>query len=598
MSAYEFVAGEEVTSSKLNITGLAHVTDIGAANAYEANPQVTDGTGTYDAFTSYEDGVAFSLIPLNTNTGASTFNVNGIGALSIVLPNGDPVRIGDIRAGVPIILVYNGTNFTIFGASQRNLVEYLLASEDLTAYGAALGSSGELERLKMTASSFASQASASMSGNNTNQFSTYPIRSGKPYKSGNDYKQIIILGHLNSGASGDQYMAIYNKTLASIAVSALSGVKVTANCVDNCFLTPTSCIQGACDNTNIQFRRVTALDTSPSAGSAFTYAASAHNLVLLARYSDTMAIAVVGDNSNNLSVVALTDSSGTISAGTPLSLGTFTQKSNAKLRRVRDTNKYVLQVLTASGTISLRVITFDGATLTAGTPVTISIPTSANDQHIDFDFLDDDRFFVAYQGVSANTTIEGLIATISGTTITLASSSNIVTGTTGDSRPMVQVAAFKRQAIVSWDNSKSNGFTRVFRGQLFNVSGNTITAVGSPQSDFGSSGNPTSRSMTKAFDDSVLIFDRDGTGASDVTAFVLKATNNKSTFLKGIFKNSYSAAQLVELFVRGTVYGLSGLTVNGLYSIALGGELVEEALSPDLIVGRALSATSLQIRET
>jgi len=111
--SYNWQIGEEVTSDKLKITGLAYLVDIGSANTYVANPQVTDYLGTGNAYSSYVAGMAFTFIPANTNTGASTLNINGIGAVAIVDQASEPLQADALEATIPALVVYNGTNFVL-----------------------------------------------------------------------------------------------------------------------------------------------------------------------------------------------------------------------------------------------------------------------------------------------------------------------------------------------------------------------------------------------------------------------------------------------------------------------------------------------------
>lgn len=57
-----------------------------------------------------------------TNTGASTINLNGSGAIAIVRVDGTPLQAGDIRAGYPVDLLYDGTRYIL--QSAVNLSNY------------------------------------------------------------------------------------------------------------------------------------------------------------------------------------------------------------------------------------------------------------------------------------------------------------------------------------------------------------------------------------------------------------------------------------------------------------------------------------------
>ncbi len=85
-----------------------YATATGSANTYSItlNP----------APTAYVDGMAISVKINVDNTGASTINVNGLGAKPIKKPNGNDVAAGNLKAGSIYTLRYNGTNFILQGS--------------------------------------------------------------------------------------------------------------------------------------------------------------------------------------------------------------------------------------------------------------------------------------------------------------------------------------------------------------------------------------------------------------------------------------------------------------------------------------------------
>ena len=68
------------------------------------------------AITSYTAGMSYTVLPANTNTGASTANFNSVGPVSILREDSSALQPGDIPANKPLPLFYNGTNFLIVGA--------------------------------------------------------------------------------------------------------------------------------------------------------------------------------------------------------------------------------------------------------------------------------------------------------------------------------------------------------------------------------------------------------------------------------------------------------------------------------------------------
>jgi hypothetical protein len=79
--------------------------DTGGANAYLLNFAAS--------FTTYADGIIIYWIPANTNTGASTINVNGLGVLNIVHPDGSVLFPGEITANQPAQILLKGGMFEL-----------------------------------------------------------------------------------------------------------------------------------------------------------------------------------------------------------------------------------------------------------------------------------------------------------------------------------------------------------------------------------------------------------------------------------------------------------------------------------------------------
>ncbi|MGD6897105.1 hypothetical protein [Bacillus infantis] len=67
------------------------------------------------ALSSYSEGVSLRIKINEDNTGASTVNVNTLGAKAIKRSNGNDVTAGSLKTGSIYTLVYNGTNFILQG---------------------------------------------------------------------------------------------------------------------------------------------------------------------------------------------------------------------------------------------------------------------------------------------------------------------------------------------------------------------------------------------------------------------------------------------------------------------------------------------------
>jgi hypothetical protein len=79
--------------------------DTGIANAYVLNFTAN--------FASYTDGIVIYWIPSNTNTGASTINVNGLGPVAITNQDGTALYLGQLQANQVALIIYKGTGFIL-----------------------------------------------------------------------------------------------------------------------------------------------------------------------------------------------------------------------------------------------------------------------------------------------------------------------------------------------------------------------------------------------------------------------------------------------------------------------------------------------------
>lgn len=79
----------------------------------------TSGTNTYTAannkITVYTEGLTVRVKIGNASTGASTLNINGLGAKTILDSLGNAITGGGLKSGLPYQLCYNGTNFIVLG---------------------------------------------------------------------------------------------------------------------------------------------------------------------------------------------------------------------------------------------------------------------------------------------------------------------------------------------------------------------------------------------------------------------------------------------------------------------------------------------------
>lgn len=68
-------------------------------------------TATVSPLQAYTSGLLLRIAATAANTTAPTININGLGAKSILWPDGSALSGGEIEAGLILLLYYNGTNF-------------------------------------------------------------------------------------------------------------------------------------------------------------------------------------------------------------------------------------------------------------------------------------------------------------------------------------------------------------------------------------------------------------------------------------------------------------------------------------------------------
>jgi len=89
------------TETNLSRGTVNFATDTGAVDAYVVTlPQVPSG---------YVDGLLVVMLPIHTNTGACTINVNSLGVKSIKRKDSTAPGVGDIRIGIPVEMRYSTT---------------------------------------------------------------------------------------------------------------------------------------------------------------------------------------------------------------------------------------------------------------------------------------------------------------------------------------------------------------------------------------------------------------------------------------------------------------------------------------------------------
>lgn len=94
------------------------------------------GTDTYavsiPGVTAYNLNDAYAIGFTNANTGASTLNINGLGAVNIAKNNVVPIIGGDIAQNQQFIAIYDGTNFQLLGVAPNQMFAYITNADSVT----------------------------------------------------------------------------------------------------------------------------------------------------------------------------------------------------------------------------------------------------------------------------------------------------------------------------------------------------------------------------------------------------------------------------------------------------------------------------------
>lgn len=107
ISIPEGIQGEPGGTDPASLTDGTFIEDTTNTDNYAGSPTAV--------ILSYEVGLIINLKVTNANTGASTLNVNSLGAKSIKKNVIEDLAADDIKAGQVLPLIYDGTNFQIVG---------------------------------------------------------------------------------------------------------------------------------------------------------------------------------------------------------------------------------------------------------------------------------------------------------------------------------------------------------------------------------------------------------------------------------------------------------------------------------------------------
>ena len=188
------------------------------------------------ALTVYSAGMILVFTPANNCTGATTINIDSLGAKSIVKGDGTALESGDLQASTTHAILYDGTNFVLLNPLSFNLVNGTL-SGTLSVTGA-LTLNGSLTTDNTTAdeAGFKGLPLNQQNGNYTTVLSDagkhiQTITSGITYTIAANasvaYPVGTVLTFVN-GSSGNISIAITSDTL-TLAATSTTGTRTLSS---------------------------------------------------------------------------------------------------------------------------------------------------------------------------------------------------------------------------------------------------------------------------------------------------------------------------------------------------------------------------------
>lgn len=193
---------------------------------YVRQPGYGTTTGTVNTYalalspapTALVDGLAICAKINVLNTGASTINVNGLGAKNILDSKGNAMTAGKLKANTPYTMRYNGTNFILQGEGASGDA----AASDLYSGKTASVDAGDIVGLNPYKAGVVVKAVKDMTvfetGGKINTQAAYTYLAG--IAAGNDGKVYVLYND-----NGTHMLRIYDSSLTFISQTVLSPYK-------------------------------------------------------------------------------------------------------------------------------------------------------------------------------------------------------------------------------------------------------------------------------------------------------------------------------------------------------------------------------------
>lgn len=133
MADTNFTTGTIIASSWLDDVNTNTYTILSAV----AGTNALTGVGSSTVTVGYPRGVAFRFLPVNTNTGAVTINISGLGVKNVTKYGTTALVAGDLVVGSWAFITYDGTQFQLLNplSAPTNVTGRLLGTQVFTANG-------------------------------------------------------------------------------------------------------------------------------------------------------------------------------------------------------------------------------------------------------------------------------------------------------------------------------------------------------------------------------------------------------------------------------------------------------------------------------
>lgn len=594
----QVVAGADILAAQENAMRLDmlknagdYATSTGSANAYllALDAQIS----------AYVAGDVFKFKANFENTGAATLNVNSIGALTIKKNTSVDLLAGDIKSGQIVYVVYDGTNLQMVNTLIPNHNEELVAAgfDLISGKAVSVESDGQVYPSRITATTLDTaftadneELLASAGWSLVNKIAALP-----PYLDATTGAQKVnIVATSYRGPNNFDYCeATYNITTRAFETPTASdfqgGTPTSSGMSNPVPLTYERCVLVSQENvaaaSRVYARVLSGLDGTPSLGTSLqvlTAAVGNYKGAIGVGYSSTKILLLYVDG-DALKVLVLTESGGSLSAGSPTTLVASGVTTVEDAQRFGTTAFYLVAYNDGSGEAVI-CFEFDGtSTFNAGSAD--SIPAGSSNTQFSVACLSSTKAIAAFMD---GTAVTACVIDRSARELTVQTESSTLITNSASNKPL---------KVIAWDENTAEIQTQYdtnFAGRtlVVRIDESTISAVGTLLEVIGATNTDGTLSLVKATPTIGVRFSIDNGGDYHFLSYRFINTTEAAV---GMVNAAYTDADTATVVVAGVVDGLSGLTPGERYYTGMGGTLYTKTEGGESEIGRAISATKLKL---